>query len=361
MWLGLYGLTTLLLYSISALPDIRVSHGVLGYLVLIIAASRHGGRALSLAMVALGYLSVDWLFVPPRFSFGHAREMDWIVLIAFLATGWLVSELFAKQRESTRIAEERTAEVERLSRERLALEREASMAQVLGEANRLKNALLNSIAHDLRSPVSTLSLLADPASGFTSQLALQRIGEEAGRLGEFIGMLQRFANEGGAVLAADAYAVDRLVQTAVRSSEAMLVGRTVRLPGGEAGATVTCDFTLSLQVIGNLLQNAARYSPTTEAIDLFVQASADVVDVVVADRGPGLSTEELQRLFTPMRRRQRDGHGVLADSRMGMGLTIARTFARAQGGEVLHRPRDGGGSEFVLRLPRTLPGAAVSI
>jgi two-component system sensor histidine kinase KdpD len=234
------------------------------------------------------------------------------------------------------------------------------MAQVLGEANRLKNALLNSIAHDLRSPVSTLSLLADPASGFTSQLALQRIGEEAGRLGEFIGMLQRFANEGGAVLAADVYAVDRLVQTAVRSSEAMLAGRTVHLPGGEAGVTVTCDFTLSLQVIGNLLQNAARYSPPTEAIDLFVQASANVVDVVVADRGSGLSAEELQRLFTPMRRRQRDGQGVLAESRMGMGLTIARTFARAQGGEVLHRPREGGGSEFVLRLPRPLPGAAVS-
>jgi K+-sensing histidine kinase KdpD len=360
IWLGLYALTTLVLYSVSGLPDIRVSHGVLGYLVLIIAASRHGGRALSLAMVALSYLSVDWLFVPPRFSFGAAKGLDWIVLIAFLATGWLVSELFAKQREATRIAEERTAEVEQLSRERLALEREASMAQVLLEANRLKNALLNSIAHDLRSPVSTLTLLADPASGFSSQLALQRISEEAGRLGDFIGTLQRFANEGGTVLAADVYAVDRLVQTAVRSSEAMLADRTVHVPPGEPTLTVTCDFTLSLQVLGNLLQNAARYSPTTEAIELFVQTSAEAVDIVVADRGPGLSADELQRLFTPLRRRHRDGQGPPQEARMGMGLTIARTFARAQGGEVLHRPREGGGSEFVLRLLRTPPEATAA-
>lgn len=358
-WLGVYGLTTLLLYSVSGLPDIRVSHGVLGYLVLIIAASRHGGRTLSLAMVALAYLSVDWFFVPPRFSFGAATDLDWIVLVGFLATGLLVSELFAKQRAATRLAEERTAEVERLSQERMALQREASTAHVLREADRLKNALLNSVAHDLRTPISTLSLLADPASGFTSQVALQRVREEALRLGEFIGTLQRFANEGGgALLAADAHEVDQLVLTAVRTAEAMLSNRTVRIARVEASLVVLCDFTLSVQVLGNLLQNAARYAPPAEAIEIFFGETTSTVDVVVADRGPGLSSEDLERLFAPLRRRPRDGPAPARDDRLGMGLAIARTFARAQHGDLLHRPRDGGGSEFVLRLPRTSAPAA---
>jgi K+-sensing histidine kinase KdpD len=352
-WLSIYGLTTLFLYSVSERPDVRVSHGVLMYLVLIIVASRHGGRLLSLAMVALSYLSVDLLFVPPRFTFGATNGLDWFVLLGFLATGWLISELFAKQRAATQVAEERAADVERLSRERLALEKDASMANVLREADRLKNALLHSVAHDLRTPVSTLSLLADPASGFTSQVALQRVAEEAARLGEFIGTLQRFANEGGgAMLAAERQSVEQLVQTAVRSSQGVLGGRTVRVPRLDDTLTVQCDFTLSLQVLGNLLQNAARYSPPTAPIEIMVSDTTTMVDIVVADRGPGLSDEERQRLFAPLRRRPRDGKENGQDARLGMGLAIARTFARAQHGDLLHRPRDGGGSEFVVRLPR---------
>lgn len=357
LWLMLYAATTGVLYLASDLPDIRVSHAVLAYMVLIIFASRHGGRGLAMAMVTLGYLAVDWLYVPPRFSFGGATQLDWIVLVGFLITGWLVSELFAKQREATRIAEQRTREVERLSFERLQLEREASTARVLREADRLKNALLNSLAHDLRSPVATLSLLADPAAGFAGDVALQRVAEEADRLGEYIATLQRFASEGGGgMMRVERYDAEELVHTALRSAEAMLNGRTVRVETPPAPAWVNCDLTLCVQVIGNLLQNAVRYAPADAPIDITIMpadGTPALVSVTVADRGPGITEDDVERLFMPMRRRP---HTVPHDSgepgqRMGMGLSIARTFARAQRGDVSYRARAGGGSEFHLRLP----------
>lgn len=356
LWLLLYTATTALLYLVSELPEIRVAHAVLTYMVLIILASRHGGRRLAMTMVTLGYLAVDWIFVPPRFSFGNATELDWIVLVGFVLTGWLVSELFAKQRDATRIAEERTREVERLSLERLQLEREASTARVLKEADRLKNALLNSLAHDLRSPIATLSLLADPAAGFSGDTALQRISEEAHRLSEYIATVQRFAREGGgAMLRMERHSAEDLVQTSLRSAEALLVGRTVRVELSVPPAYVHCDLTLCVQVLGNLLQNAVRYAPSSEPIDVVVTTTGtpvDTVQIVVADRGPGVCETDVERLFMPMRRRPHaapeDGGDVSV--RMGMGLSIARTFARAQRGDVSYRARSGGGSEFVLQL-----------
>ncbi|GAB1343966.1 sensor histidine kinase [Gemmatimonas sp.] len=355
LWLVIYALTTVGLYAVSGRPDIRTSHAILSYLVLIIGASRQGSRGLSMAMVVLSYLAVDWLFIPPKFTLGAASDLDWFVLLGFLATGWLVSELFAKQREATRVAEERTREVERLSAERLQLERDASTVRALREADRLKNALLNSLAHDLRSPVSTLSLLADPAAGFPISVVMQRVGEEAGRLGEYIATLQRFASEGGgSVLATSPRAADEIVQTAIRSSEAVIAGRLLRVNQATAVPPVLCDLTLSVQVIGNLLQNAVRYAPASEPIDIDIREDAGFVVFVVGDRGPGVAGTDLDRLFMPLRRSLASADSPMAatETRMGMGLAIARTFARAQRGDVMYKPRDGGGAEFVVRLPR---------
>lgn len=353
MWLTLFALTTLTFNQLAERQDLRVAHGVLAFLVLIIGASWHVGRSLSIVMVVLGYLAVDWFFVPPRFALGAASDLDWIVMFGFAATGLLISELFTKQQRAVRLAEDRAREVERLSQERMQLEREVSTARVLREADRLKNALLNSIAHDLRSPVATLSLLADPAAGFAREVALQRVADEAQRLGEFIGTLQRFATEGGgSVLQTEHHAVDALVQTAVRSSEALLAGRQVLVQLSGVSLQVSCDLTLAVQSLGNLLQNAARYSPVSEAIDVFSRATASGVEIVVADRGPGMAAGEGERIFAPLGGRSRaDVNEGASGERLGMGLAIARTFARAQRGDVRYRPRDGGGSEFVLLLP----------
>jgi two-component system sensor histidine kinase KdpD len=115
-----------------------------------------------------------------------------------------------------------------------------------------------------------------------------------------------------------------------------------------------------VQVLGNLLQNAARYSPADAPVDVFVRAAATTVDLVVADHGAGI-TGDVETLFTPMRRYTRAYAATSSDESMGMGLSIARTFARAQRGDVMYRAREGGGSEFVFRLPRDLPTCVPSL
>ncbi|WP_310569625.1 DUF4118 domain-containing protein [Gemmatimonas sp.] len=348
IWLGLYAMATLFFIRLDELPELRTSHGILVYLLLIIGASRQGGRWLSLVMVALGYIAVDALFVPPRFGFGTERRFDPLILIGFLITGVVISQLFAGLQRAARLANERSAEVARLSDARVQLEREVSAARVLRDADRLKNALLLSLSHDLRSPVATLALLSDPESAFTPDAAMPRISDQAERLGEFIQTLQRFANSGaGSPLEMARHDAEALVQTALRSSEALLVARDVQVtwPIG-APLGVYCDFTLALQVLGNLLQNAARYSPPGTPIEVAILPAAHLTEIVVADRGPGVNDADVERIFSPLNRHASplDPH----QERMGMGLSIARTFARAQRGDVRYRARDGGGSEFVL-------------
>ncbi len=348
LWLGLYAVATLFFTRLDALPDLRTSHGVLVYLLLIIGASRQGGRSLSLVMVALGYIAVDVLFVPPRFEFGTPKNLDLLILVGFLMTGVVISQHFAGMQRAVRVANERSEEVARLSEARVQLEREAAAAQVLRDADRLKNALLLSLSHDLRSPVATLALLSDPMSPITPNAAMPRVRDQAQRLGEFIETLQRFATSGArSPLEMARHDAGALVHTAVRSSEALLVGREVRVTWPtDARLAVHCDFTLALQVLGNLLQNAARYSPAGTPIDVTVLSGTPLTEIVVADRGPGVTDADLERIFAPLNRRTspRDAQ----QQRMGMGLAIARTFARAQRGDVRYRARDGGGSEFVL-------------
>ncbi|MBL0940467.1 MAG: PAS domain-containing sensor histidine kinase [Gemmatimonadaceae bacterium] len=361
-WLGLFTATTLLLTRLSDAPEVRVAHGVLVYLVLIIGASRQGGRALSLVMVTLGYFAVDWFYVPPRRTLFSAQGLDWFVLIGFVLTGMLISELFAHLQRAAQIARDRTAEVERLSAERLQLERDAATVRVLREADRLKNALIDSIAHDLRSPVATLALVSDPAAGISPEPALQRVQEETQRLGEFLSTLQRFASEsGGTPLRTEPHDAHDIIRTAVRTAEAHLRGHTVRTPDVMPGPLVECDHTLTVHALSNLLQNAARYSPKDAAVDVLVESGTTDVHIIVADRGPGIPADEVNRLFSALRRTRKSGsttrdasqsHDDDLDVRLGMGLAIARTFAHAQRGTLNYRPRTGGGSEFVLRLPR---------
>lgn len=351
-WIGLYAAATVFFIRLDSLPELRIAHGVLVYLLLIIGASRHGGRPLSLVMVALGAIAVDVLFVPPRFEFGGARTLDLLILVGFLITGLVISQLFAGLQRAARVANERSEEVARLSEARVQLEREASAVRVLRDADRLKNALLLSLSHDLRSPVATLALLSDPQSAFTPDAAMPRVRDQAERLGEFIQTLQRFARSGtGSPLETARHDAGTLVHTALRSSEALLHERDVRVTWpNDAVLSVRCDFTLALQVLGNLLQNAARYSPAGTPIDVTVLPGVHLTEIVVADRGPGVSDADLDRIFAPLNRRASPPDAE--QERMGVGLSIARTFARAQRGDVRYRARDGGGAEFVLELAR---------
>jgi len=352
-WLSLYAVVTVVASRVASFPEMRVAHGVLAYLLLIVGASREGSRALSAVMVALGYMAVDYYFVPPHGTFGRPSELDLIILIGFVAVAGVIAQLVLNLRQTATVANARAEEIRRLGAERLVLERQASRAEVIQEAERLKNALLASLSHDLRSPIMVMAMLADPESGVTAEAAMPRISEQARQLNNFLSTLSRFTavtDDAGSALHVERHSADDLIGAALRASEVLLTAHPVFTPPvpQDSAHSVACDFTLSLQILGNLLQNAARYAPAGSTIELGSVAESGRIRITVSDSGPGIASGDVERVFRPL---QRGSQGASAPPGTGMGLAIARTFARAQGGDLRYRARVGGGSHFDLVLP----------
>ena len=108
------------------------------------------------------------------------------------------------------------------------------------------------------------------------------------------------------------------------------------------------DFVLSLRILNNLIENAIRYSTAPNPVELSASLEGEVLAFRVADRGPGITVGERERIFEPF---YRPANATPDVGRAGLGLSIARLLAEIQGGRVEYQPRPGGGSVFVLRLP----------
>jgi len=121
-------------------------------------------------------------------------------------------------------------------------------------------------------------------------------------------------------------------------------GRRIKSKVPEALPLVKADPVLLAQLIGNLLDNALKYSDG--AIDLTVSAEPQEMEVCVKDRGPGIAESEREEIFKPFTRSDRSGRRG-----SGLGLAVCRAIAQAHGGRLMVRPRAGGGSVFYLTLP----------
>jgi signal transduction histidine kinase len=124
----------------------------------------------------------------------------------------------------------------------------------------------------------------------------------------------------------------RKVNAVLNSDDAILVGRF--------------DFSHALHAVVNLLENALKYSPAETNIDLSARRVGEMIEVTVADRGPGITPAEQARIFQPFYR----PNASSADG-VGLGLSIAQRLAVAQGGRIEYHARTGGGSVFTLSLP----------
>lgn len=351
-WIVLYTGVTVFFASFVGAPELRISHGLLVYLLIIVGVSRETRRWLSVIMVIASYLAVDWLFVPPIRRFGGANDFDLFILGGFTLTGIIITQLVSSLQTAIRLATARAGEIELMGLQQLELEREAIRSRESKETGEMKNALIASIAHDLRSPITTMKMLADPGYGIDPVDALHRISEEADRMNRYLSTMRHFSDVGGSsgiMMNVESHVVDDLIGTALASYAAVLRDRDVLVhPGTDSEVLlVRCDHTLSLQVLGNLLQNAARYAPASSPIELWTVCEDRQTRIVVADRGPGVRPDEMDLIFTPRHR----GSAGVAHGGEGMGLAIARTFARAQLGDVRYRAREGGGAEFWFTLP----------
>lgn len=238
-----------------------------------------------------------------------------------------------------------------LGAERTRLERAAEHLEVLREADQMRNAVLASVSHDLRTPLTTIKVLAHELGSLGDERS-EVIEQEADRLNRFVGDmldLSRLAS-GRVALQVTVTPVEELITGALQQVEGSFGARRidVTLPRGDALPLARFDLTHSVRILVNLLENARKYAPGDAPVELRVEPEGSMQAIHVADRGPGIPPEEAGRIFEPL---YRPASARVDQGSVGLGLSIARGLAEAQGGSLTCAPRAGGGSDFVLRLP----------
>jgi two-component system sensor histidine kinase KdpD len=250
--------------------------------------------------------------------------------------------------------------------ERTRLAEEAQSTQVQIEAERLRSSLLSSVSHDLRTPLAVITgsasalLGSAPAdmSGPRRDL-LVTIGEEADRLNRLVrNLLDMTRITAGAIkVNREWQSLDGLVGEALERTESVLRDRPVEIDVPPDLPLVPVDAVLVEQVLINLLENAAKYSPADRPITLVARArtgatAADPaapreVELEIADRGAGIPDDQLEKIFEKFYRlpRERAGEGA------GLGLSICRGIVRAHGGRIWAENREGGGARLRFTLP----------
>jgi signal transduction histidine kinase len=285
-----------------------------------------------------------------------------LVLLPMVAV-YLALKAAVEARGQQAVAEQAAAAAEALAAEKVRLaEAEHDLVEKLQESDRLKDDLLATVSHELRTPLAgmlgalaTLSARSEALSAPQRNELVGMAERQGGRLKELIEQLllaARFEHARGEQ--GDRPAVDAaiLAGQAAAAAKVSHPSRSVVLDANAALPVRAAPEAL-LQVLGNLLDNAAKYSPDPTPIRLEATRSGALAVLAVEDAGPGVPPGERERIFE--RFTQLDSGATRRAGGVGLGLYIARRLARDQDGELLltDPTPPGHGARFELRLPLT--------
>ncbi len=236
--------------------------------------------------------------------------------------------------------------------DRVRLARQAQAAQLTVEAEQLRNSLLSSVSHDLRTPLAIITgtattLTHEKLDAATRRDLAETIVQEAERLNRLVrNLLDMTRVEAGALTVHKEWQpVEEVVGSALGSVETILGTRPVKTDLS-SDLVAPFDAVLIQQVLVNLLENGVKYAGADTPLTISARGRKREVEIVVADRGPGLPTGDEARIFEKFYRAEKGrGGGV------GLGLTICRGIVTAHGGRIWADNRDGGGAAFHFTLP----------
>lgn len=242
-----------------------------------------------------------------------------------------------------------------MSLQRAHVAEEAEVAKIAAERVLLRNTLLASISHDLRTPLAAIA-------GAGSLIGQQDYAINADRRAMLGNLIERKATDmsqllsnvldlakmelGQGVLRADWHAVEDLVSHALRANQARLTGWLVDVDLPVDFPLIFVEATLIVQILSNLLENAAKYTPPGTTICISAAVHDGKCLLVVADDGPGLPGDP-ESLFEKFQRGSPEGNVV----GVGLGLTICRAAARLHGGDIRALRQPDAGARFEITLP----------
>jgi two-component system sensor histidine kinase KdpD len=243
-----------------------------------------------------------------------------------------------------------------LAIERVQLVKQAEQAQILQAREGLERALLNSISHDLRTPLVTITGVLDSLRENVNILAnearkelLDTAWEEAERLNRFVGnLLDMTRLEAGALkLKKEQCDIQDLVGCALGALDRRIGTRKVEVQLPADLPPVRMDMALMTQVLVNLLDNALKYSPHESSIEIAARIDDGKLVMEVSDFGPGAPESDLKRIFDKFYRVPvPEGAGGT-----GLGLAICKGVVEAHGGKIRAENHAGGGLRVIITLP----------
>jgi two-component system, OmpR family, sensor histidine kinase KdpD len=323
-------------YLISGWMGYRVTAFILLVTVSVIAALFDIFPVLLSALLS----AVIWnfFFIPPRLTFQIHSGEDLSLFLMYFLIASVNAVLTYKIRELRRIA----------------AEEEKKASTVI-----LYNTLLNSLSHELRTPISTIigatdNLLNDKEklSAENATKLIVEISRASLRLNRQVENLLNMSRlESGFIQARKDWCdVQELIYSAVHQLDELLSNHTIEVQVAEGLPLVKLDFGLIQQVLTNLLGNAALYTPEKSQIilraDIIKKEQKEFLHLRVSDNGPGVPQPEHQQIFEKFYRPKNSRTGGT-----GLGLSIAKGFIEAHEGRISFQNQPGGGATFLIELP----------
>lgn len=244
-----------------------------------------------------------------------------------------------------------------LTIERARFRKDATEAEVLRRADDLKTELLHAVSHELRTPLA--SILASAGSlrqrdvEWTDREREEFAGaiqDEAVRLDRVVGNLLDLSRiENGTLVPHKAWHdVGALVEDVAGRMRPVTAGHPVRVDVPEDLPPIELDYVEIQQVLSNLVENAAKFSPAGSEIGISVGREDGNVRFAVRDHGPGIAASDSERIFQPFVRLARAGHGPRG---VGLGLAIAKRLVEAHAGTIWIDRAISDGTRIVFTLP----------
>lgn len=310
--------------SLRLLPHSSPTTAALVLLLVVLGAATQGRLRVATLVSLNATIAFNFFFIPPIHTLTVAGTQNWVALIVFLTVAIIASNLSAA-------AQERAREKQRAD---------------------LASTLLASLSHDLRTPLTAIkvaieNLAETPPSGERQTQAKAAVVE--------IDRLTRLFEDILAMARIDAAAIDverqwvtpaDIVDAATVYARHALDGRTLRVNADDT-SEIDVDPRLVSVALAHLMENGARYSPPAAPLVVTAHIDGGELRVTVADFGPGIDAEELDRLFERFYR----GHAARQTTGTGMGLAIARGLLAAVGGRVWAENVPGVGARFSIAVP----------
>ncbi|WP_374090037.1 DUF4118 domain-containing protein [Methylomicrobium lacus] len=239
---------------------------------------------------------------------------------------------------------------------RLRLAEQAKIVQLQIETEGLRNSLLSSISHDLRTPLATIvgsaSILAEDDGSLKAEDKIEvsrAIYDEARRMSNLVSNILDMArlDAGTIQLHKEWYPLEEIIGTVLTRFDKRTNDRQVKVTLPPGIPMIYADAVMIEQVLTNLLENALRYTPAGSPLEIAAEMSADGVEISLADRGPGIPEGLENRLFEKFYRIRNE----TAQSGVGLGLAICRAIVAVHGGSIRAHNRAGGGAIFSFNLP----------